>query len=200
MKNLLSLLIILASAGSISLAQESDAQQRQQDSLANEILIVLNAVRHDPLSFIPAIDRYRTHVRSFTKDPKALDVAVKEIKAILKKQRPLSPLNLQGALYSAAQDMAKDITQYGTIGHIAHDGSDPLVRVKKYGTVGSLGEAITYGHMTPELIIASFLVDEGTPSRGHRENLLNPSYTLVGIALGIHPSYGRACVIVLGTP
>ena len=198
MKQLIVILAVFLVSTGLLVAQ--DSEQQQQDSIARVIVTVLNSVRNDPASFIPAIDRYRNHVRSFTKDPKALDIAVKEIKQRLKKERPLPLLNFQGALYSAAIDMAKDITQYGTIGHIAHDGSDPLVRVKRYGQMGSLGEAITYGHMTPELIIASFLVDEGTPSRGHRENLLNPTYTMVGVAIGSHPTYGRSCVVVLGTP
>ena len=198
MKQLLVTLTVFFVCTGLLVAQ--DSEQQQQDSIARVIVTVLNSVRNDPASFIPAIDRYRNHVRSFTKDPKALDIAVKEIKQRLKKERPLPLLNFQGALYSAAIDMAMDITQFGTIGHIAHDGSDPLVRVKRYGQMGSLGEAITYGHMTPELIIASFLVDEGTPSRGHRENLLNPTYTMVGVAIGSHPTYGRSCVVVLGTP
>ena len=86
------------------------------------------------------------------------------------------------------------------MGHTGSDNSDPLIRVNRYGQIGSLGEAITYGNNTPELIIAAFLVDEETPGRGHRESLLNPIYTLVGIAVGSHATYGRSCVIVLGAP
>ncbi|MCX6140765.1 MAG: CAP domain-containing protein [Candidatus Kapabacteria bacterium] len=198
MKYLLSLTALIV-ASSCSLFAQSQGQQ-QIDSIQREVLQVLNTVRNDPQSFIPAIERYRTHVRSFTKSVKALDAAVKEIKAQLKKERPLPLLNMQGALQSAAEDHASDITSHDVMGHIGSDGSDPLKRVNTYGQINSLGEAITYGHNTPELIIASFLVDEGTPDRGHRKNLLNPTYTLVGIAIGTHSTYGRACVIVLGAP
>ena len=193
---ILSLFFILCSG--LLFSQEST--QHEQDSLQYAILVVLNGVRNDPASFIPAIERYRLHVRSFTKSRPALDAAVKEIKERLRKERPLPILNLQGALQSAAMDHAKDITENAVMGHIGSDGSDPLKRVHRYGQISSLGEAITYGNNTPELIIAAFLVDEGTPGRGHRENLLNPIYTLVGVAIGSHATYGRSCVIVLGAP
>ncbi|MBC8124400.1 MAG: CAP domain-containing protein [Candidatus Kapabacteria bacterium] len=177
-----------------------ESAQHEQDSLQYAIVVMLNDVRNNPASFIPAIDRYRLHVRSFTKNVPALETAVKEIKARLRKERPLPVLNMQGALQFAAMDHATDITTSGVMGHIGSDSSDPLIRVNRYGLISSLGEAITYGNNTPELIIAAFLVDEGTPGRGHRENLLNPIYSLVGVAVGSHAVFGRTCVIVLGAP
>ena len=186
---IISLFFILCNG--LLLCQESN--QHEQDSLQYAILVELN-------SFIPAIERYRLHVRSFTKSRPALDAAVKEIIELLGKERPLALLNLQGALQSAAVDHAKDIKENAVMGHTGSDNSDPLIRVNRYGQIGSLGEAITYGNNTPELIIAAFLVDEETPGRGHRESLLNPIYTLVGIAVGSHATYGRSCVIVLGAP
>ncbi len=170
-----------------------------EDKVASEVLLVLNTMRTNPSSFIPAIDRYVTHVRSFTKDPKALTAAAKEIKAILKTQKALEPFNILGMLQLAAQDQAADIAKTGVMGHIGSDGSNPMTRVQKYGKTNTLAECITYGHMTAELIVASFLVDEGTPDRGHRKNLLNSEYTKVGIAVGSHPTYARACVIVLSS-
>ena len=193
---IISLFFILCNG--LLLCQESN--QHEQDSLQYAILVELNGVRNDPASFIPAIERYRLHVRSFTKSRPALDAAVKEIIELLGKERPLALLNLQGALQSAAVDHAKDIKENAVMGHTGSDNSDPLIRVNRYGQIGSLGEAITYGNNTPELIIAAFLVDEETPGRGHRESLLNPIYTLVGIAVGSHATYGRSCVIVLGAP
>jgi len=194
------ILIVSVLIATTSLLAARVPGEQETDSIERAILVVLNNVRNNPKSFLPYIDRYRAQVKSFTKDVKALDVAVKEIKARLQKQSPLPALHLQGALYMAARDHAKDITEHAVVGHIGSDASDPLLRVKRYGQMGSLGEAITYGHMTPELIIAAFLVDEGTPGRGHRENLLSPTYLMVGIAVGIHPTYGRSCVIVLGNP
>lgn len=194
---LLILTLIIASTG-LLVAQGSGKQHA--DSLREELIYVLNKVRSKPASFIPEIDRYRTHVKSFVKDVKALDKAVKEIKDRLRKQATLSALNMQGSLHMASQEHIKDIEANGVIGHIGSDGSDPLKRLQKFGKLSKLCENITYGHLTANMIIAALLVDEDTPGRGHRENLLNPDYVLVGIGIGVHKSQGRACVIMLGAP
>ncbi len=34
--------------------------------------------------------------------------------------------------------------------------------------------------------VVSLLVDDGVPSRGHRDNILNESYNRVGVAIGEH--------------
>jgi uncharacterized protein YkwD len=63
-----------------------------------------------------------------------------------------------------------------------------------------MGEIITYGYSTADMILASFIVDEHDPKRGHRENLFSPTYTLVGIAFGKHRTYRTTCVITLARP
>lgn len=196
MRSLFSLIVLVCAA--VSLAQEP--RSVGPDAFEVDVLGVLNSVRRTPSSFLPAIDRYVMHVRSFTRDVKALNKAAGEIREILRKQKPLPPVSIDSMLQRAARDHADDIARTGVMGHIGSDGSDPMDRVKRYGSVSSLAEAVTYGHMTPELIIASFLVDEGTPDRGHRKNLLNGLYTRAGIAAGSHPNYTKACVIVLSGP
>ncbi len=196
MRSLFSLIVLVCAA--VSLAQEP--RNVGPDAFEVDVLGVLNSVRRTPSSFLPAIDRYVAHVRSFARDVKALNKAAGEIREILRKQKPLPPVSIDSMLQRAARDHADDIARTGVLGHIGSDGSDPMDRVKRYGSVTSLAEAVTYGHMTPELIIASFLVDEGTPDRGHRKNLLNGLYTRAGIAAGGHPDYSKACVIVLSGP
>lgn len=174
--------------------------RHRPDSLETTVVDVVNSVRTDPESFIPAIDRYERHVRSFTKDPSALRRAVLEVRTLLKKQKPLPPLIISDALQAAADLHALDIEVNGTMGHIGHDGSDPSTRIARFGRFTSYGENVTYGHMTAELIVASFLVDEGTPDRGHRKSLLAPNYSAIGVGIGSHITYTRACVIVVGEP
>jgi uncharacterized protein YkwD len=40
------------------------------------------------------------------------------------------------------------------------------------------------------------LIDDGTASRSHRRNLLSTKFKKIGIAAGVHPTYGNVCVIV----
>ena len=39
------------------------------------------------------------------------------------------------------------------------------------------------------------LVDDGVPSRGHRENIFTSEFTYVGIAVAGHSQYGKCCIL-----
>jgi len=57
-----------------------------------------------------------------------------------------------------------------------------------------IGENIDYGNTDARDIIMHLLIDDGVKSRGHRENILNPMFLVVGSALGPHQKYRHACV------
>ena len=42
--------------------------------------------------------------------------------------------------------------------------------------------------------MVQLLIDDGVPGRGHRKNILNPSFKVVGIAQGFHSKFGTICV------
>lgn len=169
------------------------------DSGEATFIDTLNAVRTNPKSFLPAIDRYERYVKSFTPNKKKLAVALKEIRARLKKQAPLLPLTANNALQAAADAHVADLSRSGLMSHIGSDGSNPLTRVQRYEKLATIGECITMGYLTPDLMVASMLVDEGTPDRGHRENLLKATYAYIGVGIADHPSLRIATVVVLGT-
>ncbi|MCO6465331.1 MAG: hypothetical protein J5I53_01825 [Bradyrhizobiaceae bacterium] len=175
----------------------SRAQQPATD-VSEEFINTLNAMRANPAAFIPVIDAYQQQVRSFVRDKKALSKAVAEIKKILASQQPLPALAADSALQRAAQDHMEDGAKAGFLGHIGSDKSNPATRAARYGKFSSLSEAITYGSLSTSLMLAAFLVDESTPSRGHREAMLNPTFTVVGVAYGQHPSYSSQLVVLLG--
>lgn len=175
----------------------SDPHAAQFAGPAQEVATLINRVRTQPSSFLPDIENYYRHVRSLTPSKRELEKAVKEIRKLLAKQKPLAPLSFDSTLVRAAIDHLRDTERHALIGHIGSDGSTPLDRVKRYGEWTTIGECISYGQRTASMILAAFLVDEDTPDRGHRINILGSNYTSVGIATGTHPKYGTTAVIVL---
>lgn len=177
------------------------AQQRDLENIHTveaEFKALINATRQNPASFLPVLEKYRTFVSQRTNDKKGLEKALKEIRDILTKQRPLPGLDSSLALYTAAKDHATDVSTHSIVGHIGSDKSNPKTRIDKYTSFMQLGEIITYGQPDAEMMLAAFLVDEGTPDRGHRMNVLNPKFTQIGIAIATHKTYGNVCVVTLG--
>ncbi len=195
--------IVLASAIALMMVcgQPLSSRGFTQDrsaTLVQEIMVSLNTLRTNPSSFIPKLRAYRDYMRSRTKNLSALDAAITEATARLSSVKGLPAINTNGGLLLAAQDHATDITKNAVMGHTGSNTSTPVQRVKKYSPITLIGEVVTYGFPTADLILASFIVDQDTPDRGHRENLLNAKYTMAGVAIGAHTKYGTACVIVLG--
>lgn len=169
-------------------------------TLDSAVLAEINKVRTQPRSYASTIQAYAERNRPAGATRKAFDKAVSEMLTRLRSQSPMAPLTVDTALRHAAVDHATDTERHTLLGHIGSDGSHPGIRIGRYGTFHRMGEIITYGHDSAAMIVASFLVDEHDPSRGHRENVLNPAYTAAGVAMANHGTYRTACVVTLGTP
>jgi uncharacterized protein YkwD len=96
----------------------------------------------------------------------------------------------------AARAHVQDLGPQGLTGHTGSDGSDTFGRLDRYGQwQKEAAENIQFGGRTPEEMIQLLVIDDGVPSRGHRENLLNPHFRLTGIACGPHAKLRTMCVI-----
>ena len=122
----------------------------------------------------------------------ALEECIRE----LENARPLPRLSPSRGLSLAARDHVQDQGPTGNIGHSGSDGSSPTSRIERYGQWElSAGENISYGYSEARKIVAALLIDDGVPSRGHRKNLLNGSFHVVGIGMGPHRLYRDMCVM-----
>ncbi|MCX7914143.1 MAG: CAP domain-containing protein [Thermodesulfovibrionales bacterium] len=125
---------------------------------------------------------------------------MEECYSVLLKSKPVGVLYPNEALTKSASDHLKDQSKTGAIGHIGSDNSSPLDRVRRYvdSPYMYIGENIAYGLSSADEIVPFFLINDGMPSRTHRENLLNPRFNLVGVACGSHRIYKTMCVVVFG--
>jgi uncharacterized protein YkwD len=122
--------------------------------------------------------------------------AAEECYQVLMKAGSLPILYPREGLSLAARDHARDQGQSGQTGHTGGDGSSPDVRAKRYGKGPLIGENIAYGFETGRDIVVQLLIDDGVPSRGHRENIMNGSFNCAGVSIGPHQVYRYMCPTV----
>jgi len=122
--------------------------------------------------------------------------AVQEAIKFLEEVSPREPLELSKEISRAGMDHVRDTGPTGLISHDGNDGSSPFDRMNRYGRWGSTaGECISYGMQTGRDIVLQLIIDEGVPSRGHRDNIFKVDFKICGVAYGIHSIYSSMCVI-----
>ena len=82
----------------------------------------------------------------------------------------------------------------GENGTVGHDGfSDRYAPALIKATM--VAENCFYGPESALIIVAELLIDEGVSDVGHRVNILDPSFTHIGISVETHTEYGFNCVM-----
>ena len=175
------------------------------NDVERQVIIEINMVRADPAEYartylVPLRKYYKGSLLSYpgetvirtSEGPRALEECIQRLLSA----KPVRMLSPKQGLSKAARDQARDQAKSGKTGHTGSDGSTADARVSRYGTWDqAMGEVIDYGNTQARRIVASFLIDDGVASRGHRKNLLDPDFGTVGVAVGPHPVYRAMCVI-----
>jgi uncharacterized protein YkwD len=93
-----------------------------------------------------------------------------------------APLALSPLLNDAAQQYSSVLASSGCFAHTCGAVPDMADRLGQSGYTGwtAIAENIAAGYPSPEAVVAGWM-----GSTGHRENLLNPRYTEIGIGLAI---------------
>jgi uncharacterized protein YkwD len=179
---------------------EADYLSSSEKSVVREI----NIARTAPKRYASSLEKWRAYYDAkLLKLPGEVPIQTKEgvgavVEAIryLRSQNPVPLLSPSKGMSLGARDHVKDQGSSGSSEHQGRDGSQPWDRANRYGTwQKTIGENISLGHDKSEPIAMSFIVDDGVPSRGHRKNIFNPDFCVIGVACGPHATYGTICVI-----
>ena len=171
---------------------------------ADQVLHELNEVRANPSAYskrmAELLPRFRGTIYHLpgkidlqtNEGPAAVQECIKELQGT----KPLPLFSMSQGLNRAAQDHCDEC---GPIGHTGHDGPNGSTmdsRISSYGEWnGGIGENISYGNTTAADIVQQLLIDDGLSSRGHRRNILNPKFLIVGIGAGAHSDMEYMCNI-----
>ena len=174
-----------------------------------ELFMLLNQCRENPSllisileSTIPRFNGKIYHPKSGQENyitQEGVMVVYETIKR-LKNQAPLPPLKLSKGLFLAAKTHSNDIGENGLASHQGSDGLTLSQRVEYFGEWrGLIAENIAFNDFLAEDILINFILDDGNPNRGHRENILNPQLQCIGISCGPHSVHRSCCVINFST-
>ncbi len=169
-----------------------------------EVVKELNLARTNPKQYAEYLKEYKKYyngmyleipgkVRLVTNEGvKAVDEAINALLSY----SPLKPLKISKGISLAAKDHVNDLGSKGTTGHTGSDGSSPFTRMNRYGKwENTAGENIDYGNNEARYIIFSLIIDDGVSSRGHRKNIFESRFNVVGVACGAHKKYSYICVM-----
>ena len=201
---LLSSLGIGAAIGLLCIEPSQAAGKTDFETFEKEIVIEVNLARTKPGTYASWLKGQRPYYRGTQlRRPGEVAVRTKEgLAAVdeairwLEKQRPAGALGYSRGLSLAARDLVAPQGASGGFGHTGPDGSTPSERIERHGQWESvIGENVAYGQRTARDVVAAFIVDDGVPGRGHRTNLFNAAFHVMGVDCGPHSTYGTTCAI-----
>jgi uncharacterized protein YkwD len=172
--------------------------------LEKEIVRELNTARTDPKGYASLLGKWRPYYdRTLLRLPGEIPIKTKEgwmaadeAIRLLRSIQPTSELTLSQGMSLGARDHVKDQGSSGSTQHKGRDGSQPWDRVNRYGTWQEIiGENISFGHNRARNVVMTLIIDDGIPDRGHRKNIFNPDFRVMGVACGSHSTYTTICVI-----
>ena len=108
----------------------------------------------------------------------------------------LAPLTINPTLTAAAQAHAADQASVDTMSHTGTDGSDAGTRIVASGyPTQAWGENVAGGYNTADAVMTAWM-----NSPGHRANILNGTFTQIGIGLAYAPDGTAYWAMELGRP
>jgi uncharacterized protein YkwD len=180
------LLLVLASP----ILLLSNAIADDESLSGNAVIHEMNLARQNPALYATYVEEGGSRF-SGKEGVHAINDAVR----FLRSARALPALTLSPGMCRGAADHCADQAN-GATGHNGSNRSNPSARMSRYGTWSfSWGENISYGKMSARDIVLALIIDDGLPTRKHRQNIFNPNFNFAGAAFGPHARYRSVCSI-----
>lgn len=107
----------------------------------------------------------------------AFEKKVVELTNAERQKQGLKPLVLDEALSKVAREKSLDMQRNKYFSHTSPTYGSPFDMMKKFGiSFRTAGENIAMGQRTPEEVVNAWM-----NSSGHRQNILNPNFTHIGV-------------------
>jgi uncharacterized protein YkwD len=156
---------------------------------AKDAMYWINVLRKDPQGFD------RTYLKPFLQQfPEAQSPEAVSLGRDLQVTPTLKPLQPLQVLLVSAQDQADYLAKKGVISHTGKGGKSFQKRMEDAGIQQCAGENLFDGQDDALLSLILLLIDKGVPGAGHRQALLNPQFTQVGIGISYMPE-GRMVLV-----
>lgn len=175
-------------------------------SFIEDLFIELNNLRTSPHEFASRLAKesyfYKSNLRIRknsvpVKTREGLS-GLTEAVDCLRSLSPVSAICVSEGLQRAAQFHCNDLSQTGSIDHIGSNDSTLQTRLGMFGKWSEcIGETLEFGSVSAFESLAELIIDDGVPSRPHRNMLLNPRFKKVGFGIAPHPRYEICVCIVL---
>ncbi len=119
----------------------------------------------------------------------------RELYRELSRTEPLPLLYPSEKLSAAARSHAEYQGQTGETGHDGQGGM--LARIEREGEwENTIGENIAYGNWSAHDAIMGLMIDDGVPDRGHRINILEEDFRVIGVAHDFHPQFEGGVYVI----
>ena len=100
-------------------------------------------------------------------------------------QHGLAPLTLSEKLSDGARAKSQDMARHNYFSHTSPTYGSPFEMMKAFGiTYRTAGENIAKGYSSAEAVVTAWMNSES-----HRENILDPGYTAIGIGYAADGGY-----------
>jgi uncharacterized protein YkwD len=175
-------------------------------SFEREVFTEMNSVRMSPVKYASRLEDIKKQYdeklpKLREEEPKQPDASMQafyEAIQVLQSTPSLPALKISRGMSLAARDRLRDQEQTDTIGHSGKDGSNIAERLNRYGAWDrGIGEIVVYGSETAQRLVTQLIIDHDNPGRQRRLSVLNPDFSVTGIACKDHARYRNVCVITL---